>query len=219
MNLIESGSVAVAPMRAEERMDGVFACASSWAWAFRCACERHRWSLRQTQTPAELPGYDRASQAVLRLQLAGQDQAVHLTAGAFDALGHKDELARVFMADAELRALIPASTVVRWDAASVRDVALPIAADGIVVLKPPLGCQGEGIEFLRGDCRQHVLETVQRDASNARAEPGFLNGLRARLGRLSGWVVQAHVASMLTSGGRKFHARAYVFVDCAAQTI
>jgi len=87
---------------------------------------------------------------------------------------------------------------------------LPVEGDHPLVLKPAIGSGGRGITLVTSS--RQALDLIQADAERARAEPRFLDQLRAMYGRVPGWVLQEHVASRLVRGGRKFHVRVYVVI-------
>ena len=76
---------------------------------------------------------------------------------------------------------------------------------GRFVLKPPMGCQGAGIEFV-GEASE-VIPVLLEDAARA-AE----HATDALVGRHPRWVLQAHVASRLVCGGRKMHLRTHLLL-------
>lgn len=154
---------------------------------------------------------------LLRVERDDGDLIVWFGGNAFDHLGDKDLLCELCNhPSANLDSLVPPTTLVPWDSESVEDYPLPQSPHNPneptpmrVVLKPPLGCQGAGIEFHHDP--EEILAVVRRDAAAARKEPGFLDEIRASKGRVPSWVLQTYVPSLLL-GGRKFHVRAYVLV-------
>jgi hypothetical protein len=141
---------------------------------------------------------------------------VWFAGSVFDCLGDKDLLAVATAKDAVLASIIPASTVVDWDATDIEQVKFPplnstALSPPLYVLKPALGCQGVGILFVRNE--KEVLEVITGDAERARAERGFIENVLASHGRMPQWVLQTYIPSMLIlDDRRKFHLRAYVIV-------
>jgi hypothetical protein len=72
------------------------------------------------------------------------------------------------------------------------------------VLKPPMGCQGEGIEFLSSP--QKCVPFLRADEQLARDTHAV-----ECVGRLPHYVLQAHIASLLLSG-RKCHLRSHLLL-------
>ena len=75
---------------------------------------------------------------------------------------------------------------------------------GRSVLKPPMGCQGKGIEFL-GSVSE-ALPTLARDRKLAKQNrtDEMIQRKKPR------WVLQAHIDSLPVRGGRKFHLRVHM---------
>ena len=71
------------------------------------------------------------------------------------------------------------------------------------MLKPPMGCQGEGIAFLGSV--EECLPLLQEDARRV-AE----HGTDLWVGRTPRWVLQAHIASFLVGDDRKMHLRTHL---------
>ncbi|GBG31586.1 Tubulin glycylase 3C [Hondaea fermentalgiana] len=231
-------------------MPVLWTCSPSWEWAFRAAADGGDENVGGSENNAEvawrawekvdkltaLPSYDRSQgNALLRIeavddencQSAEERKTPSVTwfgAGCFDSLGDKDMLWMV-LERLGLERFVPATSVLVWDVDKVDQVLLPATADDLVVLKPPLGCHGEGIVFFETgpskarETQERILAIISEDAKRARAERGFLEHLLQRKGRLPGWVLQAHIRSMLLQGDRKFHLRAYVLADDAKQTL
>ncbi|CAK9089697.1 Tubulin glycylase 3C [Durusdinium trenchii] len=171
-------------------------CSSSWVWATERAAVR---TGVERETRSSGPTRPRVA-CLLRVWDARGDCVV-VGGGGLEWLGDKDVLAKAL----DGSGLVPETHLVAWDAQEVGDVVMPETRPA--VLKPPLGCGGEGIAFVQN--AEQVLELVSRDAAQARKEPGFLESIEARKGRIPSWVVQAHVRSVLLHG-HKFHARVYV---------
>eukprot|EP00516_Mucochytrium_quahogii_P005301 CAMPEP_0203744212 /NCGR_PEP_ID=MMETSP0098-20131031/363_1 /ASSEMBLY_ACC=CAM_ASM_000208 /TAXON_ID=96639 /ORGANISM=" , Strain NY0313808BC1" /LENGTH=321 /DNA_ID=CAMNT_0050631673 /DNA_START=366 /DNA_END=1331 /DNA_ORIENTATION=- len=143
------------------------------------------------------------------------ENSIWFSGNAFDNLGEKDLLVQIFQ-DLDVCDITPPSVQIPWDAIDTTNVIAPgtVASaklDKTLVLKPPLGCQGNGIEFV--NTVEEALPFIMRDAENAIAEKGFIESIRRLKGRIPSWVLQAHVPSMLIDKGRKFHLRAYIVVD------
>lgn len=77
--------------------------------------------------------------------------------------------------------------------------------DGRYVLKPPMGCQGEGIEFLSSV--QSAAGYLDKDYELAQQHQ-----TDKYVGRRPHYVLQAHIAGLLIAGGRKFHLRTHLLL-------
>ena len=76
--------------------------------------------------------------------------------------------------------------------------------EGRYVLKPPMGCQGDGIEFIGSP--EEALPALQHDANLA-----IENKASQFIGRQPQWVLQSHICSHLLNE-RKFHLRTHVVI-------
>lgn len=226
----------------------LWTCSTSWEWAFQGAQkladvdDASAWrSWSKVDKLSQLPSWSRdQGNALLRMETVevtqdeNQDtlndkvtscqKPIWFAAGCFDGLGDKDNL-WIVLEKLGLERFVPQTSVLPWDVSTVEDIVLPESKDNLVVLKPPLGCHGEGIVFYKSDpssalaTKETILATLTVDADRARAERGFIEHLISLKGRLPGWVVQAHIKSMLLSGDRKFHLRAYICADDLQKTL
>jgi hypothetical protein len=135
--------------------------------------------------------------------------AAHGTSSALDGLEDKDELVRTMQrCRCEEKHLSPPSILINWDATheeclKIVGDTLPVVEgnmleDKVAVLKEPMGSQGKGIFFVRTAEDIHKIVSEQRQ--RAHDEPGFLDTLIARKGRIPSWGkwthANAHIYSM-----------------------
>jgi hypothetical protein len=127
--------------------------------------------------------------------------AVHGTSPAFNGLEDKDELVRTIQrCRCEHLALTPPSVLINWDVSREEclnvigprlptlDPNAPDATDDgniVAVLKEPLGSQGEGVFFVNSIDQIH--SQIESNRQRAQEEPGFLDDLIARKGRIPSW--------------------------------
>jgi len=143
------------------------------------------------------------------LRIESHGNSMWMCGEAFSELGQKDLLVEVLLSYG-LDHVIPTTTLLPWDADDADQIILPTEDGGIFLLKAALGCQGNGISFVKS--KGQVLEIVKIDADNARNENNFLECLEKRLGRIPKWSLQTHIKSMLVNE-RKFHVRTYILID------
>lgn len=122
--------------------------------------------------------------------------AFHGISAALEGLEDKDELVRTMSrCRCEEKLISPPSVLINWDVTQEeclnivgRD--LPVLEgndlpEKYVVLKEPMGSQGQGIFFVKTAEEIHKVIEEQRQA--AVKEPGFLDNLIAAKGRIPSW--------------------------------
>ncbi|GAX22129.1 hypothetical protein FisN_6Hh378 [Fistulifera solaris] len=148
--------------------------------------------------------------------------AVHGNSSALDGLEDKDELVRTMQrCRCEDKHLSPPSTLINWDVTheeclNVVGDKMPVLEENhdkdiFVVLKEPMGSQGDGIFFVK--TAEEIHEIISAHRQRAQEEENFLDKLIEEKNRIPSWVLQAEVTpSLLIRGNRKFHIRTYVLI-------